>query len=190
MTTAWPAGPLTVAALVLVAAGVAKLVRPADTARALRAARLPGSVAAVRAGAAAEVAIGALAIATGRPEAAMAVVLSYVAFAAFVGAALQNDWPLATCGCFGEPDTAPHPVHVVADLVLALAAVPAVAITTTAPVAVAEVSVRGAAAVGLVAAATALATLALGPVPRLLTDAGAASEAVLGVHHTGRRLPR
>lgn len=105
-------GILLAAAGLLVVAGATKVARPHDTARALR---VPSAV--VRVGAAAEATIGALALVTA--WGAMAVAASYAAFAVYVAVALGQGRPLATCGCFGEPDTPPSHVHVAVDLVLA-----------------------------------------------------------------------
>jgi len=125
--------PLLVASGLLVAAGLAKLVAPHDTARALRRAGLPVGPASVRVGAGAEVFIGAVGVTVGGPAAALAVAGSYLLFAAFVGAALRRGWALATCGCFGEPDTPPTVAHVVIDLGLAGAAVAASAVGGPSP---------------------------------------------------------
>ena len=114
------------AALVLVLAGAAKLVRPNDTARALRQAGIPATPLVVRAGSAVEVAVGVAALATGSRISAALLAASYAAFAVFVGQALVRNLPLATCGCLGEPDTPPTAVHVVLDAALALAALAAV----------------------------------------------------------------
>jgi hypothetical protein len=43
------------------------------------------------------------------------VALSYLGFAAFVGLALNHGWPIASCGCFGRPDTRPTPTHLIMD---------------------------------------------------------------------------
>jgi hypothetical protein len=37
---------------------------------------------------------------------------AYLAFAAFVTAALAADAPLQSCGCFGQTDTPPSGIHV------------------------------------------------------------------------------
>lgn len=114
------------AGLVLALAGAAKVARPHDTARALRAAGLPGAASLVRAGAAAEVVIGVAAVVTGSRLASALVAVSYLAFAVFVGQALMRRLPLATCGCMGEPDSPPTIAHVVIDLGLATVAAVAV----------------------------------------------------------------
>ncbi len=107
------AGPFAVAALLLVLAGIAKARRPADTVVALRAAGLPATSVLVRAGALAEVAIGGSALASGDRATAILVALSYAAFTLFVVTALRRATPLASCGCFGKPDTPPTWTHVV-----------------------------------------------------------------------------
>jgi hypothetical protein len=119
-----------VAAGLLVGAGVAKALRPDDTARALatlvpRPARGMASPrrlrAGVRAGASTEAAVGVLALALPRPATAVLVAVSYAAFAGVVGYALARGGALASCGCFGRPDTPATVVHVLVDLALASA---------------------------------------------------------------------
>jgi hypothetical protein len=120
---------LAVAALLLVAAGLAKLARPSNTARALR---VPAAV--VRGAASAEAVLGVLALARagGRVTAAL-VAFSYLAFACFVAVAMIQGRPLATCGCFGEPDTPPTLLHVIIDAALAAGCAHAATTGTTAP---------------------------------------------------------
>ncbi len=116
-----------VAAGLLVVAGTGKAARPDDTARAM-AALLPGRPSLrflrwiVRAGALAEAALGAVAIAFPRPATATLVALSYVCFFGVVAYARRRGGPLATCGCFGRPDTPPTVLHLVMDILLAIAA--------------------------------------------------------------------
>ena len=76
----------------------------------------------VRVGALAEAALGAVALAFPRPATAALVALSYVCFFGVVAYARRRGGPLATCGCFGRPDTPPTALHLVIDLVLAAAA--------------------------------------------------------------------
>jgi hypothetical protein len=114
--------PYLAAALILVCAGVAKLARPDDTTRALRAAGIPARRSWVRAGAAAETAIGIAAIAFSGPVTAALLAASYTAFGAFVVAALVRGWPLSSCGCFGKADTRPTRVHAAMDAGAAAAA--------------------------------------------------------------------
>ncbi|MDX6410276.1 MAG: hypothetical protein QOE13_3347 [Gaiellaceae bacterium] len=115
------AGPFLVTAALLAAGGAAKVVKPAPTARALGEMGLRVPAAAVRAGAAAELAVAAGALAgAGRPF-ALLVAVSYLGFAGFVAAALRRGVPLSSCGCFGVQDTPPTAVHL--GLNLAAAAV-------------------------------------------------------------------
>jgi hypothetical protein len=116
-----------IAAGMLCVAGIAKALRPDDTARAM-AALVPGRApldlvrSVVRVGALAEAALGAVAIAFPRPVTAALVALSYLAFSGVVAYARRRGGPLATCGCFGRPDTPPTALHLVIDLALAAAA--------------------------------------------------------------------
>jgi len=118
-------------AALLGAAGLAKVARPAPTARALRSVGLPVPAGLVRAGAAAEVAVGGGFVLFGGWLAAGAVALSYAGFAVFVGAALARGGTVSSCGCFGEPDTPPTLTHL---LVCAAGAAGAAAAASTHPV--------------------------------------------------------
>lgn len=53
------------------------------------------------------------------PWTAGAVAVSYFGFALFVEVARSRGGPLASCGCFGTPDTPATRLHVVVDLALA-----------------------------------------------------------------------
>jgi hypothetical protein len=118
--------PYLAAALLLVAAGLAKTVEPLSLVRALRAAglrvRAPLLARWVRAVAAGEAALGILAIVRPGPLVAAAVAISYAGFTAFVVRALRSGSPLASCGCFGKTDTPPTPGHAAATALLAVAA--------------------------------------------------------------------
>ncbi len=70
----------------------------------------------------AEAALGLTALVLPRPVTAVPVALSYAAFGAVVVYARWRGGPLATCGCFGRPDTPPTSVHLLLDLTLAVAA--------------------------------------------------------------------
>jgi hypothetical protein len=116
------AGPFIVAAALLGAGGASKVVRPTTTARALKEMGLPSSPTLVRVGAFAELAVAAGALAgAGRLFAAL-VAASYLAFAAFVVAALRRGVPLSSCGCFGVTDTPPTPLHVAINVAAAAVA--------------------------------------------------------------------
>ncbi|HEY1733999.1 MAG TPA: MauE/DoxX family redox-associated membrane protein [Acidimicrobiales bacterium] len=118
-------GPYLAACALLVVAGLAKAGRPDDTARAAVHV-LGGTVGrwrwAVRTGAAAEVVVGAAALVVVEPALAGTVAASYVAFCGFVVVARHRGGPLASCGCFGRPDTPPTVLHASVDAGLALAA--------------------------------------------------------------------
>jgi len=118
-------GLYVVACGLLAAAGVAKVVRPDDTARALAAAvplRRQTMRTVVRAGSVAEAALGITALVLPRPWWAALVALSYLVFAGFVAHARSTGGAIARCGCFGTPDTPATMVHVVINGVLALSA--------------------------------------------------------------------
>ncbi len=115
-----------VACTLLIAAGLAKALRPDDTARALTG-LLPLSPrvlrVAVRTGSSTEALLGAIALAVPRSETAWLVAASYLGFATVIAVLRRRGGAIASCGCFGTPDTPATGVHVVIDLVLALSAV-------------------------------------------------------------------
>jgi hypothetical protein len=124
-------GPYLVACGLLAIAGVMKLIRPDDTARAV-APVVPGRLRPllrfrslrmlIRAGALAEVVLGTAAMFLPRPLPAALVATSYTAFAGLVVYVRFQGGSLASCGCFGTPDTPATRVHVVINLGLAAAA--------------------------------------------------------------------
>lgn len=103
--------PFLAMAGVVVAAGGAKALRPADTARALRQLGWPGSPLLVRCLGAVEIVLGVGAAISGNRIAAALLAFSYLAFAAFVVAALRKGGAVSSCGCFGRPDTPPTVSH-------------------------------------------------------------------------------
>jgi len=162
-----------VACALLVMAGLMKVVRPHDTARALAHSfsRWPKRFgpAVVRCGAVLEAGLGVVAlIGPARPLAA-GVVCSYAAFGVFVIYAHARRGPLATCGCFGAPDTPPTMLHVVIDAVL-LAAAMSVAISSPSGPVTSTLARQYGHGVPLVAASAVaawLSYLALAPLARL-----------------------
>ncbi|MHB1775936.1 MAG: MauE/DoxX family redox-associated membrane protein [Acidimicrobiales bacterium] len=139
--------PYLAACGLLVAAGLAKALRPADTARALaglagpsgllgrrhRAGRRQRAVgdgrpasgalrAAVRFGALVEAALGLAGLVVLVPGVAAGVAASYAGFCVFVLYARRRGGVLATCGCFGSLDTPPTGLHAALDAGVALAA--------------------------------------------------------------------
>ena len=125
----------------LVVAGVAKTLRPDDTARAVSSlvpGRTPRPLQSlgflrqlVRVLALTEVAVGLAALARTGPVTGVLVASSYVLFACVVAYARLRGGPLATCGCFGRPDTPATWLHVVLNLALALAAAALVVATSS-----------------------------------------------------------
>ena len=81
----------------------------------------------MRAGAAAEAVLGAVALVHPSPAVAGLVALSYLGFAGFVTLARVRGGPLASCGCFGTPDTPATRTHVVITLALAVSSAVVVA---------------------------------------------------------------
>jgi hypothetical protein len=119
-------GPYLIACALLVVAGVAKALRPAGTARALAGMVpvRPGRLAVpVRVGSVAEVALGLVALLVPRPVTALAVAVTYGAFAVIVAGVRARGGATASCGCFGATDTPATGLHVVIDMVLAASAV-------------------------------------------------------------------
>ncbi|MEY2421818.1 MAG: hypothetical protein QOI95_1885 [Acidimicrobiaceae bacterium] len=106
------AGPVVVVAALLALAGGLKIIRPAPTAGALRAMRLPAALPLVRLLGIGEVTIGVAAGVTFARPVLVLLAAAYLAFAAFVTAALGANTPLQSCGCFGQADTPPSAVHV------------------------------------------------------------------------------
>jgi hypothetical protein len=116
--------PYLAAALLLLAAGLAKAIEPLSLVRALRAAgltvRAPLLARWVRVLAGAEALLGLAGAVHPTRLPAIGVAVSYAGFTAFVLRALSAGSPLASCGCFGKVDTPPTPGHVVVTAALAL----------------------------------------------------------------------
>jgi hypothetical protein len=74
-------------------------------------------------GSAAELALGIAAVVVGGAALWWAVAASYLAFGAFVVAALRHGTMIGSCGCFGREETPPHWSHVALDAGLAGVAV-------------------------------------------------------------------
>jgi hypothetical protein len=111
--------PAIAVALLLGAAGAAKVVDPTMTVGALRAMGLPSGPGLVRVGAAAEVVIACAALVSASPVPFVLISISFLGFAAFVLAAMRRGTMIGSCGCFGRDETPPHVIHVVLDLCLA-----------------------------------------------------------------------
>jgi hypothetical protein len=146
-----------------------KAVDPAMTAGALRALGLPSSRILVRAGAAAELLLGLLAVIAGWVAAWWLVAASYVALTAFVVAALRAGTMVGSCGCFGREDTPPHLLHVVVDVGLAASAAAAAVRDLGAPLdAIADAPGEGLVVAGVSVLAVALVYAAVVDLPRAL----------------------
>ncbi|HEU5152077.1 MAG TPA: MauE/DoxX family redox-associated membrane protein [Iamia sp.] len=122
-------GPLLVAGLLLVAAGLAKLDRSAPTALALARAGLRVPDGAVRALGVVEVAAGLAAGGLGGP-AGIVVAALYLGFACFTARQVlqARGGEAADCGCFGEAAAPVGWTHVVVNVLLAAGAVAAVVV--------------------------------------------------------------
>ena len=105
--------PYLAAITLLGAAGVAKAIRPAETANALAGAGLSVGPGWVRAGAVGEASLAVAAFVLPGPVTGGLVALAYALFAAFIVVALQRGWALTSCGCFGRPDSPPTVAHAV-----------------------------------------------------------------------------
>ena len=132
-------GLFLIASGLLVVAGLAKALRPDDTARALLELAperinphpsLRSARAVVRVGAMAETAIGLWALVLPRPISAALVASSYALFTGVVFYARLHGGALSTCGCFGRPDTPATWFHVAVNALFTVAAV-TVALRTT-----------------------------------------------------------
>ncbi len=133
------AGQLFASAGLLGAAGALKLVRPASTVEALRAAGLPGSRSPEppahlwlgRLLGLGELAVGVAALIFGGRTWAALVAAVYLGFALFTARLLHTAGLGASCGCFGAEDSPAAPLHVVVNAGIALSAALAVAWPTS-----------------------------------------------------------
>jgi hypothetical protein len=163
-------GPLLVAALLLVPAGLAKIRRPAPTGLALARLGLPGSDPLVRVLGVVELVAAAVAVAIGG-VAAVGVAVLYVGFALISAAQVvraARTGEAADCGCFGDDSAPVGWSHVVVNLLLAAGAVAAVvvgadgvggALGSSIPGTIGVVLVAGVAAAGTRAVLTDLAAV-------------------------------
>jgi hypothetical protein len=165
-------GAYSASALLLVAAGAAKALRPHDTARALSQAGLRAGPVAVRAAAVVETVLGALALTAEWGVVSLLVALSYLGFAVFVVVAWSRDGPLSSCGCFGKDDAPASIAHALVDLAFA-----AIALTHPASLvsAVRDQPLGGVPLMMLTALTAYLAYLVMAVLPRAQAAARAAS---------------
>ncbi len=109
-----------IGAALLVLAGLAKVRRPAATADTLALAGLPDRPGPARVLGVGEVILGAAVLLTGEPVPVAILALAYATFAGVSGYLLRTGQ--GSCGCFGEVDAPLSRVHVVTDVVVAVAA--------------------------------------------------------------------
>ena len=104
------------AALVLFAAGAAKVARPTPTVTAIRNVGVDVSPYIVTAMAVAEMGIGVVVLLWGAWPSLVALGLAYAGFAAFTALALARPGREVSCGCFGARSTPVHPAHVIVNV--------------------------------------------------------------------------
>jgi hypothetical protein len=68
---------------------------------------------------AAEILVGAFAVAVPGSGPALALAITYALFAAFLVALVRRDGPTASCGCLGDRDAPPSLLHAALDLAAA-----------------------------------------------------------------------
>lgn len=162
------AGPLAVAAVLLMAAGAPKSVRPETTVGALRSVGVRVPALLVRVGAIGEIVLGAAAIVAGGTLACSLVAVSYAGFTAFVVVALRSGGAVSSCGCVGREDTPPTAAHLAVTATLAtVAAAAALTGMPGLPTQVSASPVAGVLTLAIVAIACWLAWLGLTALPAL-----------------------
>jgi hypothetical protein len=111
-----------VAAGLLLVAGVAKLLRPDPTARALSSAGLGGSPLIARVLGTVELIVGGACLLRPSPPFAGAMAVAYLAFAGFLSYLIVARVPEASCGCLGRRQVPPSRLHVLLNLVAVVTA--------------------------------------------------------------------
>lgn len=109
----------TLAAGLLAAAGIVKLVLPLPTARAMYAAGLPGTARLARGVGLTEVVVGLWFLVAPSAAAAIALGTIYLAFAGFVAYLVTAHPEAASCGCAGAKDVPPSRLHAALNLLAA-----------------------------------------------------------------------
>jgi hypothetical protein len=122
-------GVVAAAALLAVAAGVAKARSPGSAVRAMRAIGWPTSSALVRTGAVLEATLGVVVLVVGSWAPVVVLAASYAGFTCFNAAAIRAD-SIAPCGCFGDGSAQTGWRHVWFDAACAVALVIAAATGT------------------------------------------------------------
>lgn len=162
-------GGLHALAVLLVAAAVAKLTRPAESVDALRRARLPASPQLVRLLAVVEIGVAALVLLVGGVGPALALAGLHAGFAAFIVRLRAMAGASASCGCFGGSEAPADRLHVVVNLAAAgVAGLGAVLGAASLPSALHDQPAAGAPYLVLVVVAAQATLLTLTALPRLL----------------------
>ena len=167
------------AALLLLVAGLAKVVRPAPTTSLLATLGLPERPALAVAIGVVELTVGSAALAIGGPALAVATGLLYVGFALVVWRAMAAG--AESCGCFGRVDAPPSWIHVLGNA--GLAAVSFAAAAGDSPVDVMDGQPAGGVAFVLVVGVVAgLAIVAFTALPEALGARQAATSTAVPFH--------
>lgn len=167
-----------VAALLVLLAGVPKVLRPAPTRQALHRAGLPSAGLLVRAVGLAEIGVAGLVLLRGGATAAAGLAVLYLGFAAFLLRLRDRAGAGASCSCLGGASTPATIPHILVNVLVALVAI-AAALAPIGPAwtLLASTPWAGIPAVGLLALAVALVRALFSDLPavlqaaRLLTDA-------------------
>jgi hypothetical protein len=121
------AGPFAIVAVVLAVGGISKLGAPDASGASLRSLGIPASPTLVRFLAFCEIAIAVIALVVGGTLGALAVTFAFVAFTLMMYLLVRKG-SSASCGCFGQADTPPSSLHVVANAICAALAAAAAAL--------------------------------------------------------------
>ena len=123
MTSDAIAPPFFLVAALLMASGAVKAVRPQATAQAMLEAGLPGSLAVARGLGAVEVGIGLWSCAAPAAGGAVALAVTYLAFAGFLAFVLRTHPQAGSCGCAGATAVPPSYLHLSLDVAAAASAI-------------------------------------------------------------------
>jgi hypothetical protein len=161
-------GVTALAALVLLWSAATKLRDPASVVPPLARLRLPPTLRAARVLAVAEVAVAVAALLAPAWPGAVLLAAWYAVLAGV--SALLLRWGDASCGCFGRRSAPPHPVHLLANVGLALAATAAAIAGSPAPIpALLDSGADGAVVAAEVLVGAALVVALYRDLPRVLT---------------------
>ncbi|MCH7790066.1 MAG: hypothetical protein IH940_11595 [Acidobacteria bacterium] len=121
------AGPFAIVAVVLAVGGLAKLAKPEPSGATLRSLGIPASAVLVRVLALCEIAIAIAALAFGGTLGALAVSAAFGAFTLMMYLLVRRG-STASCGCFGQAEAPPGPLHVGLNAICASVAAAAAAL--------------------------------------------------------------